>query len=146
MKHAIPLLAALLVASCHGSAEEPKVTHAWVRLPAVAGQPGAAYFTLTGGSRPERLVKVASALAGRAELHASMKGMGGMATMKPLDGIDLPADGTISFAPAGNHVMLYGIDPVVKPGTAIPIRFGFASGRTAEGEAKTVSAGEGAPY
>jgi copper(I)-binding protein len=42
--------------------------------------------------------------------------------------------------------MLIGLDPAVKPGTAVPIRFGFADGTTAEAEAKTVSAGEDAPY
>lgn len=151
MKHRFTLpalagLAALALAACHGHADSPKATQAWVRLPAVAGRPAAAYFTLHGGGAPERLVKVESALAGRAELHASMKGMAGMTTMTPVDGIDLPAGGTIAFAPAGYHVMLFGLDAAVKPGTAVPIRFGFASGRTIEGEAKTVPAGGDAPY
>ena len=48
--------------------------------------------------------------------------------------------------PGGRHVMLYGLDPAIKPGTAIPLRFGFAGGQTAEAEAKTVPAGDGAPY
>ena len=140
------LIAALLATGCHREARRAAVTHAWVRLAAVPGQPGAAYFTLTGGSGAARLVKVETALARRAELHESMKGMGGMGMMKPLAGVDVPAGADIAFAPGGRHVMLFGLDPVVKPGTAVPLRLGFSDGTTAEAEAKTVAAGDDAPY
>jgi periplasmic copper chaperone A len=143
----IALLAPLLLlAGCHNRASEPQVTHAWVRLPAVAGQPAAAYFTLHGGRRTERLVRMESALAAKTEMHQSMAGMGGMATMAALSHVDIPAGATVAFKPGGNHAMLIGLDPVVKAGTAVPLRFGFADGTTAEAEAKTVSAGEDAPY
>lgn len=136
----------LLLAACHREADAPGVTQAWVRLPAVAGRPGAAYFTLKGGKAGDKLVRVESALVSHVELHASMKGPGGMASMAPLQSVDLPAGATVAFAPDGRHAMLFGIEDVVKPGTAIPLRFGFASGKTAEAEAKTVAAGEDAPY
>ena len=135
----------LLCAGCSGQ-KTPSVTQAWVRLPAVAGQPAAAYFTINGGRRDEKLVRIESALAARTEMHRSMTGMQGMATMAPLAEVDLPARGTVQFKPGGNHAMLIGLDPVVKPGTTVPLRFGFADGSTAEAEAKTVSAGEDAPY
>jgi len=136
----------LLLAGCHSPASEPKVREAWVRLPAVPGQPAAAYFTIQGGRGDKKLVRMESALAARTEMHASMKGMDGMATMAPLDHVDVPAGGTVKFKPGANHAMLIGLDPVVKPGTAVPIRFGFSDGTTAEAEAKTVSAGEDPPY
>ena len=136
----------LLLAGCHSPASEPKVREAWVRLPAVPGQPAAAYFTIQGGRGDKKLVRMESALAARTEMHASMKGMDGMATMAPLDHVDVPAGGTVQFKPGANHAMLIGLDPVVKPGTAVPIRFGFSDGTTAEAEAKTVTAGEDAPY
>ena len=136
----------LLLTACHGRDSEPKVTHAWVRLPAVTGQPAAAYFTLHGGRRDAKLVRMESALATKTEMHQSMAGMHGMSTMAPLDHVDLPAGNAVQFKPGGNHAMLIGLDPVVKPGTAVPLRFGFADGSTAEAEAKTVSAGEDAPY
>jgi len=146
VRAAPPLALFALLAACHRAPETPKATEAWIRLPAVAGQPAAGYFTLHGSRTAERLIKVESALAGSAQLHESMTGMGGMAGMAPLAGVDLPAGGTVIFAPNGRHVMLSGLDPVVKPGTAVPLRLGFASGRTAEAEAKTVSAGDDAPY
>jgi periplasmic copper chaperone A len=136
----------ILLAACHPRAAEPSIAQAWVRLPAVTGQPAAAYFRIQGGRRPATLIRMESALAARTELHASMAGNGGMATMKPLDHVDIPAGGQVSFAPGGRHAMLIGLDPVVKPGTAVPLRFGFADGKTTEAEAKTVAAGEDAPY
>jgi copper(I)-binding protein len=140
------LPALLLVAACNGHDADPKVSQAWVRLPAVPGQPAAAYFTLRGGNGEERLVRIETAMAQRTDMHASMTGMHNMATMAPLDHVDVPASATIVFAPGGNHAMIYGLDKAVTPGTAVPLRFGFASGKTAEAEAKSVAAGENAPY
>lgn len=143
----LPLVAPLiLLAGCHPSSSEPKVREAWVRLPAVAGQPAAAYFTIQGGRSDKTLVRMESALAAKTEMHASMKGMDGMATMAPLDHVDVPAHGTVEFKPGADHAMLIGLDAAVKPGTAVPIRFGFSDGTTAEAEAKTVKAGEDPPY
>lgn len=139
------LLPALLAAACHRAPDQPRVTHAWVRLSAVAGQPAAAYFTIHGARAAERLVKIESALARDTRMHESM-GAGGMTGMAPLASVDVPAGGTVAFAPGGRHAMLSGLDPAVRPGTAVPLRFGFASGSTAEAEAKTVPAGEDAPY
>ena len=143
---ALPLLAAALLASCDSQSSEPKITQAWVRLPAVAGRPGAAYFTITGGRSAETIVRVESALAERVEMHESMGSAGGMMTMKPLTEVPVPAHAKTTFAPGSRHLMLFDIDPAVSPGVAIPLRFGFASGKTAEAEAKTVAAGEDAPY
>lgn len=136
----------LLLGACHSRSSEPRVREAWVRLPAVAGQPAAAYFTIHGGRSDVKLVRIESALAANTEMHASMDGMDGMATMVPLDHVDVPAGGTVKFAPGANHAMLIGLDPEVKPGTAVPLRFGFSDGTTAEAEAKSVRAGEDAPY
>jgi copper(I)-binding protein len=144
MKRLLPLLAVALSA-CGSHSSEPQITRAWVRLPAVAGRPGAAYFTITGGRGAETIVRVESALVKRVEMHESM-GSGGMITMKPLTEVPVPAHARTTFAPGSRHLMLFDIDPAVSPGVAIPLRFGFASGKTAEAEAKTVSAGEDAPY
>jgi periplasmic copper chaperone A len=136
----------LLLAGCHARPAEPTVTQAWVRLPAVAGQPAAAYFTIHGGRQGKVLVRLESALAAKTEMHQSMRGMQGMTSMAPLAQLDVPAGQDVLFKPGGNHAMLIGLDPVVKPGTAVPIRFGFSDGTTAEAEAKSVGAGEDPPY
>ena len=142
----IPIALIAGLGGCSRRDAAPAVTHAWVRLPAVSGQAAAAYFTVHGGSGVETLVKVESTLAQRAEMHESMAGMRGMTTMAPLAVVEVPASGIVAFAPGARHVMLFGLDKAITPGTAVPLRFGFKGGKTAEAEAKTVAAGEEAPY
>ena len=108
MTRRFALLAPLLILTgCHMRNAEPKVTDAWVRLPAVSGQPAAAYFTIRGGRSPKTLVRMESALATKTEMHRNMPGMAGMTSMAPLDHVDLPAGDTVRFKPGGNHAMLF---------------------------------------
>ena len=138
--------ALLALAGCHQEAKL-SVDRAWVRLPAVAGNPGAGYLTIHGGPEAERLLAVESPAAGSTELHESMKmGAGGMTGMQRLDGIDVPAKGTVTFAPGGNHVMMFGISAGLKPGGTIPLSVRFAKGQPLTIEAKVVGAGDAAPY
>ncbi len=139
------LLGSLLAAGCHRPpATELNVTSAWVRLPAVGGRPGAAYFTMQGGAKAERLTRVDSPSAERAELHEGGM-MDGMMTMRPMAGVDVPAGGSVAFAPGGNHAMLFGINPALRSGGTLPLRFHFASGATRTADAKIVAAGDLAP-
>jgi len=133
--------ALLALASCHPKgSDKPLVEDAWVRLPAIPDRPGAGYFTLRGAKADDTLLKVESAVVGRIELHEG--GMrGGMMTMTPIAEVPLAARSTVDFAPGGNHAMLFGIDPRITPGTAIPMLFTFKSGARVEAEAKTVPAG-----
>ncbi|MEH3106054.1 MAG: copper chaperone PCu(A)C [Sphingomonas fennica] len=143
---AAPFLALAALAACHGKGGGDRpVRQPWVSLPAVPGRPGAAYFTLSGEGGARVLTGVRSALVQRIELHAG--GMhGGMMTMRPLPRAEVAAGATRAFAPKGDHAMLFGIDPAIRPGTAIPLRFDFADGTAFEAEAKTVGPGEAAPY
>lgn len=137
------LLAAL--AACQQKPADPAVTRAWVRLPAVAGQPGAAYFRLTGGTRDDTLLAVTTPAALKAEMHESAKGDHGMMQMAPLSDVALSAGATVTFAPSGKHVMLYSIGPAVKPGGKIPLELAFAGGKRIQAEAKVVGAGDPPP-
>jgi periplasmic copper chaperone A len=145
-RSALAAAALLLLASCARGPAEPQVRQAWVRLPAVSGQPAAAYFTIQGGRSAAMLVQVESAVAARVELHASMAGTHGAMTMHPLSEVEIPAGQVTTFAPGARHAMIHGLDPAIRPGTAVPLRFGFADGSAAEAEAKTVAAGDDAPY
>ena len=79
------------------------------------------------GARPARLVAVDSArVAATVELHESMAGMAGMMTMKPIALVDVPAAGSVRFAPEGRHAMLFGIAPQVKAGDLVPLGFRFS--------------------
>lgn len=134
------ICAASMLASC-GQKAELAASDATIRLPAVPGRPGAAYFTLKGADQPLTLVSVTTPLAIRTELHESMSHDGKM-QMKPIRDVPLGANGTLKFERGGKHVMLYDIAPDVRPGATVPLTLNFAEGRNLTVQAKTVGAGE----
>ena len=138
------IVAVALLASCQQPAEL-KADGAWVRLPAAAGRPGAAYFTVHGGDAADTLLAVSTPAALRTELHETGKGEHGMMTMAPIKDVAVPARGALSFAPGGKHVMLFDLGPRVAAGQRIPLRLSFAGGKTLEVQAMVVSAGDPAP-
>jgi len=115
------------LAGCSGP-DRVTVDDAWIRLPAAAGRPGAAYFTLHGGRSDATLIDVSADVAVRAEMHESMGGAGGMAGMKPLASVAVPAGAKVVFAPGGKHVMLFDINPRAKPGKIFNLTLNFANG------------------
>ncbi|WP_213982096.1 copper chaperone PCu(A)C [Sphingomonas sp. dw_22] len=137
------IVAVAFLSACQPA--ETKADGAWVRLPAVAGRPGAAYFSLHGGAKPDTLVAVSAPFALRAEMHESMKGDHGMMSMAPVKDIALPAGETVTFAPGGKHVMLFSVGPNVKAGDTVPVILSLASGARLEASAKVVGAGDPAP-
>lgn len=138
-------IALLAIAGCHPGAAKLRADHGWVRLAAVPGRPAAAYLTIHGGPEPTRLVAIESTAVGSSELHQSMK-TGSMVGMQRLDGLDVPAGGEVSFAPGGNHVMLFGVSPQVKPGQTMRLSIRFEKGQPLTLDAKVISAGDPAPY
>jgi len=143
---AIALVLSLTLAACHKEAKvrQISVENVWVRLNAVPGRPGAAYFTITGGSIPDKLIQVSANQVATIELHEGGK-MNGMMTMKPIASVDIPADTTVRFQPGGNHAMLFGVEPKVQPGTKLFVSFKFATLRTFVVAAPVVGAADPAP-
>ena len=114
----------LLLGGCGGKQREPKVENAWVRMPAVKGEPGAAYFRLEGNIEGTRLTSVTSPLIGWIELHETVE-KNGVAKMEKRKEIDFPYRGALEFKPGGRHAMLFGINEAVKPGGTVPLTFSF---------------------
>ncbi|HVI99190.1 MAG TPA: copper chaperone PCu(A)C [Sphingomonas sp.] len=141
---AIVLAAAAALSGCHKQ-DQIAVTDAWVRLPAVPGRPAAAYFTLHGMSKDSALINVATTVAIRTEMHESMTEHG-MARMAPIKTVPLPADATVAFAPGGKHVMLFEMNPGIKPGATVPLTLTFTGFPRVEVDAVAVAAGAPAPF
>jgi len=137
------LIPALLLAAC-GGPPDLSVDEAWVRLPAVPGRPGAAYFTVHGGPQTRTLVSVSADYALRAELHQSMGGAA-MAGMRPLAQVSIPAGEAVAFQPGGRHVMLYGLDARAKPGTTTLLTLTFRDGSRVYRKAQVVGAADAGP-
>ncbi len=116
----LPLAA--MLAACGEGAPAVTVEDAVVRLPAVQGHPGAAYFTLRTNRTPMRILGVSSPQIQRIELHESEM-VGGRMRMGPLDDNAFTAEGVKVFEEGGPHAMLFGINPTVRAGGTVRLTF-----------------------
>lgn len=139
-----PFLAAALLLSACGEPAQIYIDKGYVRLPAVPGRPGVAYFTLHGGDTDTRLLSVTAPSVIRSELHESMTS-GSMASMTPISEVPLPAKAKLRFAPGGKHVMLFDINKAVKPGDTMPLVFTFTNNLKIQYDAPVIAAGDAAP-
>lgn len=124
---AAALAVAAVPAGAIAAAESPVASDAWVRLPAAGGRPAAGFFMLKAGSINDELVGATSPKAERIEMH-SMTMTDGVMRMRAEKGFALPLKSTLAFQPGGNHLMLFGISPDVKPGDTVPVTLVFRSG------------------
>lgn len=142
------LATALLLGGC-GQPEHVTIDRGYVRLSAVPRRPAAAYFTIHGGRADAVLIDVSSDVAIRTEMHQSMTSPsqtgGGMASMKPLDHLPIPAGSDVVFAPGGRHVMIHDLNPGIRAGKTMILRFTFADGRRIEQDMMVVAPGSPAP-
>jgi copper(I)-binding protein len=103
------------------------ISNAWFRaLP--SGQPAGGYFTMkNSGSAPVELVAAETAACGMLMLHQSVSS-GGMSRMEDVKSVNVPAGGTVSFAPGGYHLMCVNPGAVVTPGRSVPVTLVFSDG------------------
>jgi copper(I)-binding protein len=142
MRIAVPILAALLALAGCGESPPPQAPQNGppvIRLPAVSGRPGVAYFVLRESDGRGALVGVASPQAGRAEMHETMGGRD-MSSMRAIARVPFER-GLIAFAPGGRHVMLFDLDPRLGPGGHAQLSFRFEHGPPLTLEAEVQAAG-----
>ena len=104
------LLACLVLLSLPAlaAAGAPVVSDAWARATPPGVDVSAVYLTITGGSTNARLVGASTDRASMAHLH-TVEESGGVATMRPVDGVAVPAGARVMLAPKGTHIMLMGL-------------------------------------
>jgi copper(I)-binding protein len=129
----LSLLLVLSVAACGSAASNTTqpaggivtIGGAWVR----AGQSGgttAAYMTITNGTlSDDTLTAVATPVAASASLHETKTDASGMTGMQPVDGIKVPAGGTVTLEPGGYHVMLMGLTGDLAAGQTVRLTLTF---------------------
>ena len=143
------LLVALSLAGCQEKAAAPQeanpdaklgltLTDGQLTLPAVSGNPGAAYFTLTnGGSGTATLAAVSIGGSGKAEMHETAGG-----SMAPLTAVTLKGGEKVKFARGGKHVMAFGLDASITPGSKAEMTLTFADGDKLSAPLEVVAAGQ----
>ena len=100
------------------------VTGGRLVLPAVPGNPGAAYFTLVNQGHAAAILKsVAVDGAGQAEMHETAGD-----SMQPLPALSIRAGGSVILAPGGKHVMVFALTPRLAPGSSTHAILVFSDG------------------
>ncbi len=109
-------------------------------LPAVKGNPGAAYFKLENtGSGAVSLAAVAIEGAGKAEVHQTITG-----SMMPVNTLDIDPGSTVELKPGDLHVMAFELDPKLAPGGKTEVTLTFADGDKLSAPLAIESAGRAA--
>lgn len=103
------------------------ISDAWFRaLP--GGLPAGGYFSVhNAGTASIVLIGAASPACGMLMLHQSTES-GGMSRMNDVQSVTVPAGGSISFAPAGYHLMCMNPTAAMTPGKSVSVTFTFANG------------------
>ena len=131
----LPLLLLAALAGCESDAsrcdsEVPIVGDGWARATGDGQTMGAAYFTARNpGSCSFTITDAGSPVATDSSLHESMMD-GGMASMAPLAGTEIPPESEIRFEPQGLHVMLEGLKRPLVAGETVPLRLVLDNGQT----------------
>lgn len=117
----------LLPAAPCFAAGQLSVSDAWIRaMP--SGIPSGGYFTLHNNGATDMVLTGASTSAcGSLMLHKS-ESQGGMSSMHHVDEVDVPAGGSIAFAPGGYHLMCMNAGAAIAPGGHVPVTFLFKDG------------------
>jgi len=118
---------AVLVLAAEQSASTPAPIQAgalaietpWLRATPSGAPVAGGYVTIKNtGSTPDRLVGVSLASASQGEIH-EMKMDGDVMRMHAVDGLDIPAGGTLTLKPGGYHFMFKSLTADLKEGESV---------------------------
>lgn len=128
------LLVPVVMSACGGTAErgpDLEIREARVR-PAVAPDSGgapihsAAYLTIRNrGSADDRLLGAGFAGARRVEIHETQVNPEGLATMRRVESIAIPAGREIRLEPGGLHIMLMDLEVSLVSGDTVRLSLEF---------------------
>ena len=118
-------LAMLVITAGAAAADGPTVSQAWARATAPGVDVGAVYLTIDGGKTDDSVVSASSERAGMVHLH-NVEESGGVAKMRAVEGIEVPAGKRVVLAPKGTHIMLMGLAKPLVAGETFPLELRFA--------------------
>jgi copper(I)-binding protein len=120
------LIVLLLLTAVARAGDAPAVSGAWARATAPGVEVGAAYMVIEGGAKADRMLGASSPRAAMIDLH-TVEEQGGVAKMRPIEAIDVPAGERVELAPKGTHLMLMGLDGPLVAGQSFPVTLRFAT-------------------
>jgi periplasmic copper chaperone A len=137
------LVAALLATPIAARAGSLQVIEVFTRA-APAGGVGGVFLTIVNAGAADRLTGAVSPEAEKAELHQSTSDNGIM-KMRPVEGLDIPAGGTVKLVPGGYHLMLMGLKQALVVGGQLPVTLAFQNAGKIDVAASIVKPGGSAP-
>jgi len=138
------LLVALLLAilPVGAIADEIRIEDPWIRAAPAGARMLAGYAVLhNAGDQAASLVSASSERFGLVELHRTVQ-IDGVARMREVESVEIPAGGSVALEPGGLHLMLMRPVQDVEEGEQILIRLRFEDGseREASFEVRRVAA------
>ena len=98
----------------------------------------AAYVSIHNRGPANALISASTPVAEIAEIHV-MTTDGNMMRMKKIDRLPIPANGSATLQPGGNHLMLIGLKRDLAPGDSLALTLAFANGQAQTVRARIVS-------
>ena len=118
---------AALPAVAEDAPGKPVVSHPWAR--ASIGNIGAAYVTIRiKGETGDKLIGASSPAAARVEIHTHKMDSRGVARMRAVPEVPIPAGAATVFKPGGLHLMMFGLKSPLRKGATVPLTLHFARG------------------
>lgn len=117
-----------LAAACGDSGGDLSVADPWARASAGVQNAGAVYMMIEGGDEADTLtgVSVSPDVAAMAQIHETTMNDEGAMMMSEVNGIPVPAGGSVELAPGGFHVMLMNLAEPLQTGTTFDVTLTFA--------------------
>ena len=125
LAHRLAILAFVSLTATAWAGDAPVVSDAWARATPPGTDVGAAYMVIEGGKQADRLVAASTDRAAMAHLH-TVEEQDGVAKMRGIDAIEVPAGKRVTLAPKSTHVMLMGLDGPLVVGQTFVVKLRFA--------------------
>ena len=127
MKHWLALIALLPALAFAHSYEkgELRVRHPWTRATPPGAKVAAGYLEIrNSGKKPDRLIGAASPLARKVEMHVTSH-EDGIARMREVKVMEIPAGQRLELRPSGGHLMLVDLSRPLAKGERVPVTLRF---------------------
>ena len=144
---AVAVVASATMASSHeATSKGVTVAHPWARATPGGATVGAAFMEIrTDKGVTDRLISVASPVAGRAEVHTHIMD-GNVMKMRRVEALDLKDGTSHVLKPMGDHIMLFDLKQPLKEGDLIKIALTFEKAGVVEVEGTVEPVGAMGPH
>jgi periplasmic copper chaperone A len=110
-----------------GATSTIAVEQPWARATPAGAMTGAAYMTIANKTNTaDRLTAASSDVAAKVQIHEMAMVNGVMQMRQLVDGLAIPAGGSVTLKPGGYHVMLIGLKKRLIAGQTLPLTLTFA--------------------